>query len=94
MTDLRPGTKIAIPCRAFEGAFTGEFLVSFDTKEGPVTGFVGEDDIIYKNDQAYVMGEVRDADAETLTVLVDGSFFTTTGLTYLSPNAPIKQMAA
>lgn len=78
------GQVVGIPCDVKPGAFSGEYLVTIDTKTGPISGFVrterlsgGEGGI------TYLRGVVQEVTEDTVTVRIHGSFFTTTGLAYL-----------
>jgi hypothetical protein len=85
MADFKPGQTVVIPCDVKSGAFPGEFLITFDTVDGPVSGFVNQDKILnVKDDKGYIKGAVEAVSDDTVTVWVRGSFFTTTGLAYLS----------
>jgi hypothetical protein len=86
MARFAAGQPILIPCDVEPGAFASEFLVTFETLEGPVSGFVREDNlqrIGAEGGGAYVFATVKDVSEDTLTVVVRGSFFTTTGLAHL-----------
>ena len=85
MADITPGAQVKIRSRVDAGAFPGESLVTFSTKEGPISGFV-RPDFLVRGDrgQSYVIGDVREILGDTIIVMVHGSFFTTTGLVRLS----------
>jgi hypothetical protein len=81
MTQLKPGVVIGIPCEVLKGPFSGENLISFDTLDGPVSGFVRDENLKTEGKMAYVRAEVlRLLDANTMEVRVAGSFFTTNGI--------------
>lgn len=85
MPSFKPGQTIQILCEVQRGAFPTELLVTFETAEGPVSGFVRADSVKRSNDrEGYITAEVKEVSADTLTVVVHGSFFTTTGLAYLN----------
>lgn len=85
MVDLQIGEKIRIPCTASQGAFPDEWLVSFDTAEGPVSGFVKC--VQEFEGEHYIIGRIEEVRPSVIAVRVEGSFFTTTGLAYLSTDA-------
>lgn len=90
MSMIETGTEIKIPCEIAEGAFPKEHFVTFNTKTGPVSGFVASDQI-ETDDQGntFLIGSVIDVDEDTITVRIEGEFFTTTGLAYLSPSSDL-----
>ena len=78
---LKSGTEIGIPCDVKQGPFSNERLVSFDTLDGPVTGFVQNERLEKSSsNQWYVRAIVKDVRGDVVTVLVEGSFFNTNGL--------------
>ena len=85
MKSFRVDDEVTIPCDIGPGAFPGENLVTFDTVSGPISGFVS-DDIVMKTegDTAYIRAIVKDINVDTITIWIQGSFFTTTGLAYLA----------
>ena len=84
MTRFAPGQVIQIACDIQLGPFPSEYLVTFQTAEGPVSGFVrGEQVRSAGEHQGYIFATVQDISEDTLTVVVRGSFFTTTGLAHL-----------
>lgn len=86
MATLERGQLIAIPCKVFPGAFNHEAMVIIDALEGEVSGFVRRDEFVrVENDIGYVKGRIVDVTTDTITVLLKGSFFTTTGLAEFSP---------
>lgn len=87
MAAFEPGQVIGIPCDVFPGAFSHEALVVLDTKRGEVSGFVNRDELLeLDNDHELLRAKVVDVTEDTLTVRLRGSFFTTTGLAFLSPD--------
>ena len=84
MAALQPGTEIGIPCDVKPGPFSGEKLVSFETIDGPVTGFVEEQDLAKQDGhQWYVRAVVLNVGGDVVTVRVEGSFFNTNGLAHI-----------
>lgn len=82
-----PGEKVYVPTNVGDGAFPGENLVTVETKTGPVSGFAKTANIKKTDGDAYLLAEVKDVSDDTLTVRLFGSFFTTTGLAYMSSNS-------
>jgi hypothetical protein len=77
--------QVLIQCDIGPGAFPTEFLVTFETIEGPISGFVRRENVIRsdKGDVGYINGIVKEVTDTVITVLVKGSFFTTTGIAAL-----------
>lgn len=80
MSGMKVGDVIGIECRVQPGPFTGERLISFDTVEGPVSGFVREANLKEISGQWYVRAVIQGVEGDVLEVRVKGSFFTTNGL--------------
>lgn len=84
MPDFAPGQLIRIRCEVQKGAFPTEMMVTFDTVDGPISGFVRSENVEQiEGDEGYIRGVVKEVSGEILTVMVYGSFFTTNGLAYL-----------
>lgn len=92
------GQTVQIRCDIQPGAFPTEYLVTFQTNEGPVSGFVRGEQISHaETDKGYIFATVQGVSEDTLTVMVRGSFFTTTGLAHLSTawaNAHVREAHA
>lgn len=84
MEKIEPGIKIQIPCDVQPGPFSGERLVTFDTLDGPISGFVKENDLKSRNGKWSIEGIVQSVEADHLVVKVRGSFFTTNGIANVS----------
>jgi hypothetical protein len=85
MPKFVPGQVVMIRCDIQPGAFPTEVLVNFETAEGPVSGFVRSNNVERTGeDEGFIRATVQEVSAHTITVVVDGSFFTTTGLAYLN----------
>ena len=74
---LMVGQQVWIPCKVQPGPFSEEPLVTFDSIDGPVTGFVNLDEL---KEGGFVRGLVRDIAKDHVEVWIRGSFFTTNGL--------------
>ena len=86
MAIFESGQLINIPCKLFPGAFSHEVMVIIDSMEGEISGFIRRDELArIEGDYGYVKGRIVDVSENTITVLLKGSFFTTTGLTEFSP---------
>ena len=86
MTHLERGQVIGVPCRVFPGAFPHEAMVIIETMTGEVSGFVRRDELTrIEDDHGYVRARIVNVSEDTISVLLKGSFFTTTGLAHFSP---------
>ncbi|MBZ0147485.1 MAG: hypothetical protein K8F62_08075 [Pseudorhodoplanes sp.] len=74
------GDTVGIQCTVQPGPFSGERLISFDTVDGPISGFVKDEDLKEISGQWYVRAVIRRVEDDVLGVRVKGSFFTTNGL--------------
>ena len=84
MTSFAVGQSVKIPCEVQRGAFPHEVLVTFTTAQGPISGFVRSDTIVGRHDhQGFIPAIIQAVSQDTITAVVKGSFFTTTGLIYL-----------
>jgi hypothetical protein len=81
MDQMKPGDEIGIRCEVTKGPFSGEHLISFETVDGPVSGFVRESELKTENKVWFVRAEVLRLLADDIVeVRVQGSFFTTNGI--------------
>ncbi len=84
MANFNAGQRIRIRCEVQRGAFPTELLVTFDTAEGPVSGFVRSENVERtEGHEGYIGATVKKVEGDIITVMVEGSFFTTNGLAYL-----------
>jgi len=86
MPSFAPGQAVRIRCEVQRGAFPTEVLVTFETAEGPLSGFVRRENVERAEGQheGYIRATIQEVSGDTITVVVSGSFFTTTGLAYLN----------
>lgn len=77
---MEAGDVIGIQCDVRPGPFSGERMITFDTTEGPISGFVRAEDLKRTNSQWYVRAVIQNVEGDVLHVRVRGSFFTTNGL--------------
>lgn len=82
---LQIGQQIRIPCRVQPGPFAEELLITFDSIDGPVSGFVNSEESEEVAGQPTIRGIVRAIEKDYLEVWIRGSFFTTNGLANVSP---------
>lgn len=79
------GESVAVPCEVSDGPFPGEKLVTIDTIDGPMSGFV-DDTLIetLRDGRSSLVGQIKEIHGNVFTVLLKGSFFTSTGLAYMA----------
>lgn len=80
MPRIKKGEFVGIPCNVSPGPFEEELLVDFDTLDGQVTGFAKKENIQEIEGQQHIKGQVLSVHRDYVTVMVEGSFFTTNGL--------------
>ncbi len=87
MTRLQRGQTVGVPCDIQPGAFSNEYLVSVHTDSDDILGFVTIDLVEEVQDSGgYIRAVVLDVTPEAVKVRLPGSFFTTTGIAFLSPD--------
>jgi hypothetical protein len=84
---LHVGQEVRIPCKVQPGPFSGEPLITFDSIDGPVSGFVNGEELENVSGQPVIRGTIRAIATDSLEVWVRGSFFTTNGLANVSPTS-------
>ena len=77
---LAIGQKAWIRCKVQPGPFSEEPLVTVDSIDGPVTGFVSSEELKTDQGNQFVRGIVQGVAADHIEVWIRGSFFTTNGL--------------
>lgn len=84
-SEITEGVKVRVFCSKSPGAFLNEFLISIDTEDGPISGFIDTDAVEETDSGAnYVWGVVREVEGERIVIGLPGSFFTTTGIAHFS----------
>ncbi len=71
------GQQVWIRCKVQAGPFSEEPLVTVESIDGPVTGFVNRDEL---KEESFVRAVVRNVVSDHVEVWIKGSFFTTNGL--------------
>ena len=85
LNDMKSGGEVRIPCTTSQGAFEDERLITIETMEGPIAGFIDADEVkTADNGDTYVCGVVQGVEDERIVIRLRGSFFTTTGIAYFS----------
>lgn len=83
------GDVIGVPCQVKPGPFSDELLISLDTIDGPISGFVRRDELKQLGEQWYVRAIVQALQPEWIMVRIRGSFFTTNGIAKISNDMPL-----
>jgi hypothetical protein len=87
------GETILVPVRAENGPFSEECLISFDSIDGPISGFIRSDQVAKKDGRSFIRARVLKVERKAITVQLHGSFFTTTGLAHIDRDTPYLQAA-
>ena len=80
MAKLKAGDVIAVPCEVAPGPSSDEMLVSFETINGIVTGFIRTRELKRKGEDWVVRATILKMKKDAIEVRVYGSFFNTNGL--------------
>ena len=80
------GNFIGVVCEVQPGPFSDEHLVTLDTVDGAISGFVRESELRKSGDRWEVRGRIQEILGETLKVKIYGSFFTTNGTANILSN--------
>lgn len=85
---LRKGQVVGVRCVIQPGPFSHERLVTVQSCDGPVSGFVRTDFLKETSGQeaGLVHGQIIKVDHDRVLVRLPGSFFTTNGVTTVSAN--------
>jgi hypothetical protein len=83
---LTVGKEAWIRCKVQPGPFSDEPLVTIDTIEGPVSGFIQAGELKKQGDGTAVRGIVRSMENDHVEVWIRGSFFTTNGIASVNRN--------
>jgi len=77
---MKVGDTIGVQCEVRPGPFSGEQMITFDTVDGPISGFVRESELRKQGSQWCVRAVIQNIIEDVLEVRVRGSFFTTNGI--------------
>ena len=80
MPGLEVGGNVGVRCKVQPGPFSDEHLVTIETVDGPISGFVNESEMKRVDQEWRVRGVVRAIKGDIIEVWIKGSFFTTNGL--------------
>jgi hypothetical protein len=77
---FKVGDFVGVICEVQPGPFSEERLVTIETINGAISGFVKETELRRSGDRWEVRGKVREASKDFIEVWILGSFFTTNGI--------------
>ncbi|MGO9134026.1 MAG: hypothetical protein ACLP8A_08265 [Methylovirgula sp.] len=78
--EIKSGDFIGIVCEVMPGPFSEERLVTVQTVDGAISGFVKVSELRQSDDRWEVRGKVRSVSKDFIEVWILGSFFTTNGI--------------
>ncbi len=81
---FQAGDFIGVVCEVQPGPFSDERLVTLDTMDGAISGFVKESELRKSGERWEVRGKIQDISGDILKVQIYGSFFTTNGTANIS----------
>jgi hypothetical protein len=87
------GDIILVPVKAESGPFSEERLISFNSIDGPISGFIRADQIVKRRGKSFIRARVLRVAKDSITVQLHGSFFTTTGLAHIRKDTPYLEAA-
>lgn len=92
---FKEGDLVGVPCSIQLGPFPHEKLITVETPQGLLSGFVQETELAQKDDKrGLVKGRVMHIGRDSVTVRLFGSFFTTAmGLMSVSPGSLTRLVA-
>jgi hypothetical protein len=93
MRQPQKGDVIHVPVTVTGGAFAGECFISFDSIDGPISGFINSSQVIRQDGESYIPAQVLEVESDRMAVRFHGSFFTTTGLAHISTTASYERAA-
>lgn len=82
---FKVGDFVGIKCEVQPGPFSEERLVTVETIDGAVSGFVRESELRQVGDEWQVRGKIRRISPDAIEVWILGSFFTTNGIASINP---------
>lgn len=83
--EIEEGVRVRVYCSKSRGAFLNEYLISIDTQDGPISGFIDAEAVEEAESGAnYIWGIVHKIEGERVVISLPGSFFTTTGIAHFS----------
>jgi hypothetical protein len=87
------GDTILVPVKCERGPFSDERLISFDSLDGPISGFINSDQVEHRGGKAFIRARVLAVARDSISLRLHGSFFTTTGLAHIDRDTPFLHAA-
>ncbi|MGB8278692.1 MAG: hypothetical protein WCF20_12275 [Methylovirgula sp.] len=81
---FKAGDFIGVSCEVEPGPFDDERLITVQTVEGPISGFVKVTELRETDSRWEVRGKIQEVNDATIKVRIYGSFFTTNGIASIS----------
>jgi len=78
--EFKTGDFVGVRCEVKPGPFDGESLITVETVDGPISGFVPKTELRESQGRWEVRGKVRELNGNIIKVMIYGSFFTTNGI--------------
>ncbi len=83
---FQAGDFVGVVCEVKPGPFSDERLVTLETVEGAISGFVNESELREGKEGWEVRGKIKEIIGEQLKIEIYGSFFTTNGTAVIQRN--------
>ena len=80
--EIRQGERVPVPCKVGPGAFPDEYLITVNTAEGEISGFINTVQVDENSDGAFIRGVVLGVMEDRISIKLPGSFFTTSGIAH------------
>ena len=77
MSVFIPGQEVRMPCAAARGGPLGEAVVTIESVQGPISGFVKADAVTGEGEGAYLRAWIVKVTDDLIVVEMPGSFFRT-----------------
>jgi len=87
MLNVQAGETVALAAEFQTGAFPDEYMVTFSSLDGPVSGFVKQGNAVTTiGTKLFLKALVQEVSESELTLFVRGSFFTNSGYVKVKPD--------
>ena len=82
--EFSAGDFVGVRCEVQQGPFDDEKMITVETVDGVIAGFVRSHELRQTEQFWEVRGKVQEINGETIKVLIYGNFFTTNGIASIS----------
>lgn len=86
MAAFKAGDFVGVECEVQPAPFSGERLVTIQTVDGAISGFVRDSELRQSGEHWWIRAKVLAASEHVLEVVFKGSFLTTNGLANVPPH--------